>query len=166
MYCGTIQADKTIQAFASKRVLFICNGDGMLMRECQICGKMHRQGEPCPYAKRRNEEYDREHRNYARSAFYHSSSWKAIQKIVKAACHGLDIYEMNVNHRIVKGRIVHHIIPLSEAPEKALVLTNLVYVSDKTHRMIHDAYDKDAESKAKMQRKLFTLSEKNFRARG
>lgn len=105
-------------------MLFICNGDRMLMRECPICGKLHRQEEPCPYAKRRNEEYDWERRNYERSVFYHSSSWKAVRKIVKAAYHGLDIYEMNVNHHIVKGRIVHHIIPVSEAPEKAPVLTN------------------------------------------
>lgn len=138
----------------------------MLMRECPVCGKLHKQGEPCPYAKRRNEEYDREHRNRERSAFYHSLSWKTVQAIVKAACHGLDMYEMDVNHHLVKGRIVHHIIPLAEAPDKALTLTNLVYVSDKTHRMIHDAYDKDAESKARMQRKLFELSKKIFGGRG
>ena len=91
---------------------------------------------------------------------------RLCRQIVKAACHGLDMYEMDVNHHLVKGRIVHHIIPLAEAPDKALTLTNLVYVSDKTHRMIHDAYDKDAESKARMQRKLFELSKKIFGGRG
>lgn len=138
----------------------------MLLRQCNICGKVHRQGEPCHYSKNRQKVYDREHRNKERSGFYHSKEWKAIQAMVKAACHGLDMYEYIYEHRITKGRLVHHIVPLEEDSTRALDLTNLIYVSDKTHKKIHDEYKKGDENKIKIQKILFSCNQKFLKGAG
>lgn len=134
----------------------------MLMRECPICGKFHRQGEKCPNAKAGQKEYDMLHRNREGASFYHSSQWKRMQALVKAACHGLDMYAFYVEHRLVKGRIAHHIIPISQEPGRALDMGNLIYVSDSSHKKIHDAYSESDEDKKIMQKKLFSINKKIF----
>lgn len=135
----------------------------MLMRECPVCGKMHRQGERCPYAGTRQREYDVNHRSKKSAFFYHSNQWKHMQALVKMACHGLDMYAFYVEHRLVKGRIAHHIIPISQEPGRALDMGNLIYVSDSSHKKIHDAYSKSDDDKKIMQKKLFSINKKIFR---
>lgn len=123
----------------TKQVLLLLGDTEMLMRECPACGKTHRQGERCPYAGARQQEYDANHRNKESISFYHSDQWKRMQALVKMACHGLDMYAFYAEHRLVKGRVAHHIIPISQAPGMALDMGNLIYVSDSSHKKIHDA---------------------------
>lgn len=134
----------------------------MLMRECPVCGKVHRQGERCPRAGMRQKEYDRDCRNRESASFYHSGQWKRIQALVKMVCHGLDMYAFYTEHRLAKGRIAHHIIPISQDPGRALDLGNLIYVSDSSHKKIHDAYSKSDDDKKLMQKKLFSINKKIF----
>lgn len=134
----------------------------MLMRECSVCGKVHKQGERCPHAGARQREYDMNHRNKESISFYHSNQWKHMQALVKMACHGLDMYAFYVEHRLVKGRIAHHIIPISQEPDRALDMGNLIYVSDSSHKKIHDAYSKSDDDKNLMQKKLFSINKKIF----
>lgn len=134
----------------------------MLMRECPVCGKVHRQGEGCTHAGARQREYDMNHRNEESVSFYHSNQWKHMQAIVKMACHGLDMYAFYAEHRLVKGRIAHHIIPISQEPDRALDMGNLIYVSDSSHKKIHDAYSKSDDDKNLMQKKLFSINKKIF----
>lgn len=130
----------------------------MFKRICPVCGKLHDQGEKCPLAKRRHKEYDREHRDKARAGFYHSKEWAAIHRLVKERFHGMDAYEWVVHHRIAPGTIVHHIVPLEEAPERGSDLSNLVLLSAKTHKLVHDRY-KIAQKK-ELQAKLFEIVHK------
>lgn len=67
---------------------------------------------------------------------------------------GADEYIYKTTGRIVPGSIAHHIIPARENPEKRLDADNIIYVSRKTHEMIHAAYDASAEEKMKMILKL------------
>lgn len=134
----------------------------MLMRECSVCGKVHKQGERCPRAGARQREYDADHRNKESISFYHSNQWKHMQALVKMACHGLDMYAFYVEHRLAKGRIAHHIIPISQEPDRALDMGNLIYVSDSSHKKIHDAYSKSDDDKNLMQKKLFSINKKIF----
>lgn len=138
---------------------FFCPGDDrMLKRICPICGRIHNQGERCPMAKRRHKEYDRDHRDRARAVFYHSKEWTALHDMVKDRFHGMDAYEWCVNHCIVPGTIVHHIIPLAEDPEGCADLDNLILLSAKTHKMVHDQYR--SGHKQEMQAKLFEILRK------
>ncbi len=62
--------------------------------------------------------------------------------------------------RIVPGAIVHHIEPIGENPARSLDMANLVFVSAKTHKEIHDAYNKSARGKWEMQQKLAAIRRK------
>ena len=146
----------------TKQVLLLLGDTEMLMRECPVCGKTHRQGERCPYVGARQQEYDANHRSKESISFYHSNQWKHLQALVKMACHGLDMYAFYVEHRLIKGRIAHHIIPISQAPGMALDIGNLIYVSDSSHKKIHDAYAKSDDDKKIMQKKLFSINKKIF----
>lgn len=77
-----------------------------------------------------------------------------MRAAIIARSNGCDEVILHEQGRIVKGDIVHHIEPIKDNPIKAYDVDNLIYVSRGTHKMIHDAYDKDRESKEKMQGEL------------
>lgn len=126
----------------------------MLMRICGACGRQVRVGEPCPCLKERQKSYDRDNRDKEAASLYHSRPWQLLQLAVKSRAQYLDEYVMYYEKRMTAGRIAHHIIPVNERPDLALNPQNLVYVSDKTHKKIHDAYRKSGKEKAAMQAKL------------
>lgn len=126
----------------------------MLMRICSACGRQVRVGESCPCLKERQKSYDRDNRNKKAASLYHSRTWQLMQLAVKSRAQYIDEYVMYYEKRMTAGRIAHHIIPVDERPDLALNPQNLIYVSDKTHKMIHDAYRKGGKEKAAMQAKL------------
>lgn len=52
---------------------------------------------------------------------------------------------------MISGSIVHHIEPLQENPVERLNTENLILVSPKTHKMIHDRYALGRNEKTAMQ---------------
>lgn len=129
----------------------------MLTRICSICGRKVIVGEQCICVKQRQKEYDRDNRNKDSQAFYHSRQWQLLQRAAASRANFADEYILHYENRMVQGRIVHHIIPVSERPDLRLNPKNLIYVSDKTHRMIHEQYDKGEQAKKIMQEKLFAI---------
>lgn len=126
----------------------------MLMRICSACGRQVGVGELCPCLKERQKSYDRDNRNKKAASLYHSRPWQLLQLAVKSRAQYIDEYVMYYEKRMTAGRIAHHIIPVDERPDLALNPQNLVYVSDKTHKLIHDAYKKGGKEKAAMQARL------------
>lgn len=126
----------------------------MLMRICSACGRQVRVGESCSCLKERQKSYDRDNRNKKAASLYHSRPWQLLQLAVKSRAQYIDEYVMYYEKRMTAGRIAHHIIPVDERPDLALNPQNLIYVSDKTHKMIHDAYKKGGKEKAAMQARL------------
>ena len=126
----------------------------MLMRICSACGRQVRVGESCLCLKERQKSYDRDNRNKKAASLYHSRPWQLLQLAVKSRAQYIDEYVMYYEKRMTAGRIAHHIIPVDERPDLALHPQNLVYVSDKTHKLIHDAYKKGGKEKAAMQARL------------
>lgn len=129
----------------------------MLMKICEHCGKQYPAGEACPCQierrKSRHRQYDKSRRNKDAAAFYHSRAWTRIRQSVKARSNGLDELEWSRGHA-VQGTLAHHIEPLEDAPDKALDIYNLVWVSAKTHEQIHAAYEKSDAEKKQMQQAL------------
>ncbi|MBR8723228.1 hypothetical protein IX325_001545 [Fusobacterium necrophorum subsp. funduliforme] len=132
----------------------------MLYKICGRCGKKIKQGEQCKCKKKRHRAYDREHRNKESAAFYHSKAWKELTKLCKLKASGLDLYQLEIKHRVTKGTLSHHIIELQDNRDRALDISNLIWISDKTHALIHKEYNKDEQSKRKMQRLLFSIIKK------
>ena len=64
-----------------------------------------------------------------------------MQKACKDFFCGLDVYELYRNHRIVYGRITHHIIPIREDWERRFDVDNLIYLSDQSHHEVHARMD-------------------------
>lgn len=126
----------------------------MLMRICSACGRQVRVGELCPCLKERQKSYDHDNRNKKAASLYHSRPWQLLQLAVKSRAQYIDEYVMYYEKRMTAGRIAHHIIPVDERPDLALNPQNLVYVSDKTHKLIHDAYKRGGKEKAAMQARL------------
>lgn len=81
-----------------------------------------------------------------------------MHDMVKNRFHGMDAYAWIVDHCIVPGTIVHHIIPLADDPEGCADPDNLILLSAKTHEMVHDQYR--SGHKQEMQAKLFEILRK------
>lgn len=134
----------------------------MLMKICGKCGKKIGINEVCSCTKERHKVYDREFRNKDNAEFYHSKAWKQLTKLCKLKANGLDMYELEVNGKIVKGSLSHHIEELEENRDRGLDITNLIWVSEKTHNYIHSIYNKSKEDKNKLKALLFKIINKNF----
>lgn len=130
----------------------------MLMKLCPKCGKRLSQNESCSCSKFRSRHklYNAHRRDKEKDNFYHSREWRAIVRAVKARAEGLDEYALS-NGQIVAGNTVHHIYTLDERPELKLSLENLIYVSAGTHNWIHIEYERDAESRCSLQKKLLEI---------
>ena len=137
----------------------------MLTRICPSCGRPVQQGEACPCQAKRHKAYDRERRDKDRAKFYHSREWRAVVAAVRARAGYADELA-KASGRLVPGSVVHHIHPVGERPDLRLSLGNLIYVSARTHKAIHDAYDKSPQTKKEMQSRLFAALAGNADARG
>lgn len=89
--------------------------------------------------------------------FYKSKDWQNTTNIIKNKFNYLDIYSYYVLGQIEKGQVVHHIIALDEDFNKRLSLSNLVYLTEKNHRIIHNLMKKSYKDKEEIQQLLFSL---------
>jgi hypothetical protein len=129
----------------------------MLTTICGRCGRVIRQGERCKCEADRQREYDRDNRNRESASFYHSKSWKLLQQAVASRAGYTDEYLRYYKGRIQQGRIAHHIAPVDERPDLRLDGRNIIYVSDKTHQMIHAEYGKGEREKREMMMRLYRI---------
>ena len=71
----------------------------------------------------------------------------------------MDIYSWYKYGRIEAGRIVHHIIPIKDDYSRRLDLTNLIYLTDANHKIIHARYEESEQKKGEVQQELFRMIE-------
>ena len=126
----------------------------LLVRICGSCGKKVPQGQQCDCMTNRFKVYTREHRDKDSNDFYSSAQWKATAEAARARAGYADEYILHYERRLTPARLVHHIVPVDEEPGGKLDMDNLVCVSARTHKMIHDAYGKGGKIKAEMLAKL------------
>ena len=126
----------------------------MLTRLCPVCGRITRAGAPCACQAGRHREYDRQHRDADRATFYKSKAWAKTQRAVKARAGGCDEFLRATEGRLIPADTVHHIAPLADDPGASLSMENLILVSRRTHKYIHDRYAMGKNEKAAMQGRL------------
>lgn len=68
--------------------------------------------------------------------FYRSKEWLSVRKMALVRDHYLDQEEFREG-RLVKGNVVHHLIPLREDWSKRLDLDNLETISAANHNREH-----------------------------
>lgn len=91
---------------------------------------------------------------------YDSEQWERTRDSVISNCCAIDIIEYYRTGKIIQGETVHHIITLEDDWEMRLILSNLIYVTEKNHRRIHVEYAKGDKEKARMQEILLSLLDK------
>ena len=133
----------------------------MLMKICK-CGKKIAQGEVCTCQKQRHKIYNEQYRDRVKNTFYHSLAWSKVSKMAKERANGLDEYLLEYEKQIVPGSLTHHIFELNDYTDLSLSMDNLIYVSTRTHALIHAAYNRDEKSKIEMQNKLIAIRQKIF----
>lgn len=114
-------------------------------RICPRCKKVYSYAsKECPMGCNKkaraesNKIYDKHQR--ANHDLYNSKEWKRLREACKNKFSGLCIWTLYKYKKIVKGRVAHHIVPVEVAPELALSLSNLIFISDEVHREIHAQY--------------------------
>ena len=129
----------------------------MLVRICGSCGRKVLQGQRCECQKDRFKVYNHEHRDKDSNDFYSSAQWKAAAEAARSRAGYADEYALHYEHKLIPGKLVHHIFPIDEAPGRRMDLDNLVCVSAKTHRRIHEAYEAGGRRKVEMQARLCAI---------
>lgn len=92
--------------------------------------------------------------------FYSTKEWKAIRVAVISSLYSIDILEYYRTGKLIEGERVHHIIELTEDWELRLDISNLIYLTEKNHRRVHEEYLKGHKERKAMQKILFNLLER------
>ncbi len=101
----------------------------------------------------RNKRYDKFFRDSKSTAFYHSTAWGKIVKLVRTRDNEL-CQLCYADNRITKGRIIHHIVPIKDNWNKRLDPINCICLCDACHTAVHKKYDNSRQDKAHMQQHL------------
>lgn len=135
-----------------------------LKKICPMCGTiMSYDSEDCNNKckekrnKLRNQDYDLYNRDKESTKIYKSKQWGKLTQQCKSRFNGLDIYQLYKYNKIVKGELSHHIKEVKEDKNRVYDISNLIYVSNKSHAEIHTAYKKSKEDKLAMQAYLFKI---------
>lgn len=114
-----------------------------LLKICNYCGRRY-SGRQCDCRKHlhkeRQQRYDRYSRDKEAAAFYHSDDWRQCRRAVWNRALGLDEYIYFTTGQAVPADTVHHIEPRNEAMDKQYDIDNLIAVSNRTHKLVHDLY--------------------------
>ncbi|NHI47989.1 endonuclease [Clostridium botulinum] len=136
----------------------------MLFKLCPYCGiKVPYDMEDCinkckeQRNKLRNQQYDLYNRDKESTKIYRDKRWIKLTQQCKSRFNGLDIYQLYKYNKIVKGELSHHIKEVKEDKNRVYDISNLMYVSNKSHAEIHKAYKKSKEDKLAMQAYLFKI---------
>ncbi|HID0817752.1 TPA: hypothetical protein ACXNW8_003469 [Clostridium botulinum] len=139
----------------------------MLFKLCPYCGiKVPYDMEDCinkckeKRNKLRNKQYDLYNRDKESTKIYRDKRWLKLTGQCKSKFDGLDIYQLYKYNKIIYGELSHHIIEVKENKDRVFDISNLIYVSNKSHAEIHTAYKKSKEDKLAMQVYLFKIVQK------
>jgi 5-methylcytosine-specific restriction protein A len=91
-------------------------------------------------------------------SFYKSKEWERIKRYIHNRYHGLCLYSLMVNNKVMQADAVHHIEPLREAWGKRLDIGNLIPLAGSMHGMIESEYTHG--DKSGMQKLLWKLLER------
>lgn len=131
-----------------------------IYKRCFKCNKRIPSGSKCDCTDPRYKEEDKYTKDDIYKAFYKSTPWEEARERGKRKTAGLDIYSFYVLGIIENGTTVHHIQELKECWERRLDISNLIYLTDSNHQLIHKEYRKGKQEKEAMQKLLYDLLER------
>ncbi|MBY3623723.1 HNH endonuclease [Acinetobacter sp. CUI P1] len=107
-----------------------------------------------------NRYYDRYKRNKGSKAFYRSTAWETAR--VQALIRDNYLCQHCIKRkRLTPADMVHHIKPLSDYPDLALVLENLLSLCNSCHNKEHGLAGEKVETPVTNRRARFIVSKGN-----
>nr|DAM85367.1 MAG TPA: HNH endonuclease bacteriophage, HNH Endonuclease, DNA.52A [Caudoviricetes sp.] len=128
----------------------------MIYKRCTRCGDRLEYNTICSCKSKYKTNSD-SYKDDKEKRFYKSKAWQDTTNIIKNKFNYLDIYSYYVLGQIEKGEVVHHIVALDEDFSKKLSLSNLIYLTEKNHRNIHNLMKRSPKEKEDVQKLLFSL---------
>lgn len=138
----------------------------MALKKMCSCGKLidytEKHCEECTNKldqlnKQRHKQNKASRKDKKEQELYTSTLWVKVKEEAKIKTYGIDAYEYYINNRVVSGEVVHHIVEVKEDWSKRLDISNLIYITNSTHRHIHNVYSKSNEERKQMQNILYEL---------
>lgn len=117
-------------------------------------------GAICGCQKRRYQEEDKYTKDDKYKLFYKSRSWNRARDIAIDFYGGLDIYSLYILGRMEYGQTVHHVIPLKECWERRTDVSNLIYLTESNHQIIHNIMIQGETQKQEVISLLLSLVER------
>jgi 5-methylcytosine-specific restriction endonuclease McrA len=87
--------------------------------------------------KARHREYKQNRKDEKEQKFYVSNEWQMVKKYIMQKYHGLCLYSLIIENRIVFADVVHHIVPIKERWDLRLNEDNLITLSNSKHEYLH-----------------------------
>lgn len=133
-----------------------------IYKRCTRCNKRLLTGTKCDCYNPRYKEEDKYKKGDQYSDFYNTGDWKVMREKTKHKTAGMDIYSYYILGIIEYGTTAHHIQELKENWSRRLDISNLIYLTDSNHQLIHKEYRKGRQEKKAMQTLLYDLLERYY----
>ncbi|AIQ69547.1 hypothetical protein PGRAT_19345 [Paenibacillus graminis] len=104
--------------------------------------------------------YDRYKRDKTSRSFYKSTAWERAREQALIRDNHLCQHCM-MRHRLTLADMVHHIKPISEYPDLALVLENLLCLCNSCHNKVHGVGEGEREPTPTSRKARFIVSKAN-----
>ena len=115
----------------------------MLAKICDRCHKRIDYNNKCSCYKLNNKSSKTDLYNADVKQFYNTTEWAKARAKAMQLTYGLDPISLVQHNRIEQAFTVHHIVPIIDDYSKRLDIDNLIPLTEKNHRMIHEMYKKD-----------------------
>ncbi len=137
----------------------------MIYTRCQSCKARIEVGKPCERCRKNYEKIRRKTRPET-DRYYLTGEWQTARSKAIAKTFGLDPYSLIVLGIIEHGFTVHHIVPLETDYSLRSEQSNLIYLTEKNHRKIHELYKVNYENTARMLHCVLEKFSEKFSGRG
>jgi 5-methylcytosine-specific restriction endonuclease McrA len=107
-----------------------------IVSRCSLCGGVKAPGQPCPACRRKR--WSNQTREHEITAFYNSRGWGSLREATRRQQAGVDLLVWHEQGQIVLADVVHHIVPIRTDWGQRLDGSNLICLSDSSHKQIHD----------------------------
>lgn len=108
--------------------------DCVISKYCDRCHKKLKVGEKCGCTHKIG------HKVCKSDDFYYTPEWHRAREECIRLCCGLDLYSLSQG-KIEFGYTVHHIEPINKRPDLRLTQSNLIYLTESNHKLIHSMYE-------------------------
>lgn len=134
-----------------------------IYKRCSLCGKRIAANEKCKCYEKNNVRNRPDCDKY-----YSSSEWQHTRAAAMHKTFGLDIFAFYEYGIITYAFTVHHIVPLEEDYTRRADQSNLIPLTEKNHRYIHEKYKNPKEKSLYINklRNLLVRFEREYRGKG